>query len=1016
MKNHPMGNPSLAFARAFLAMPFCVITAASLSAAGVDADFEAPAEFRVTEKVALPAEAHLPFGAESHPEHNIISHEPYETIVRRTAFDAAQTSPDRINVEHATDLTSYNKYGDGYWDGARARVYRMMDGKWVKVREDVVPEGGFSTAMWRVSSPLGVRIGLQGRYNVLAPEIREATFTWNSSWQGGRNYYLGVAAIDAAGNLSPIEWAEVFIPEDRGKAEKVKKPKTKSFRPKGEDDAAPAPAADVRVKLHENGSNATLNWSYPQDEDIVGFAAFYAIHHPDEHTGGHILLSESPDDPEKHVQAGDHVVLELEAVNRLRSQVDPRLANLGKFNAKRHHGFVYPDEDPDMDWRLLDYADFPDMPRPENFEALHSQSFLRYTLKNGASAAPHNYSIGSIEDGRPTLKPGVPYVAEIRVRYEGDDPDATAKFSLSGGVLNAPENADEVLEETVEPTADWQTVRLEFTNAIPWHTENHGNSAQWKLEMQGDGIFDVDELRIYEADTPFGEVLWDDSLNEEARKANMSVFRFMWLEEEGYRLRDILHDFHQFLAYCERADTAPFFAMQHGLNEGEWRGLTAFLAAPYDPEADHTDPASPNYWAHQRAAFGRTEPWVEAFDMLILQVNNQPYYNIFNPWAFVGGGPVDAVTGEDHPRGYAAGAMAEYCFNIMKSSPAWTPEMEEKMRLAIQIQSANVRHEEPQTNGYGVHSVRGAPSAGVVLSALYNGGWDGAPNDFTVANLNEGIFTSLAFNHTTNLNWAKNLPALREYMKEQGFWPEGAILGGYELGPGYQLPRPGMKREIVDLENAVGKSLAVATANLDNFLTRAYYGTALQNFFMLERRANFWSSHQEVVAGGHAYPVWKLLDLWLNEGMPGSFLEVETLSTPTLDIPDIKNRGAVEDAPMTAVYATRDGDRFNVAVLSRKQDGTVDLNQDGTPDYEFGEAWTPVTLQLPFNQAGKVTLYKMAGDPRANNVHEENVFVEKVENVPFADGKITLNQAVTGESRDGLPPAATMLLVFEQVK
>src|SRR5436190_2141655 len=77
-----------------------------------------------------------------------------------------------------------------------------------------------------------------------------------------------------------------------------------------------------------------------------------------------------------------------------------------------------------------------------------------------------------------------------------------------------------------------------------------------------------------------------------------------------------------------------------------------------------------------------------------------------------------------------------------------------------------------------------------------------------------------------------------------------------------------------------------------------------------------------------AYPSWKLIELFNNEGT-GDMLRTEALSVPGIDLPAHHRRTAVKDGPLTAVYATRRADRMNVFVMSRKLANYPTAGDDG---------------------------------------------------------------------------------------
>jgi hypothetical protein len=138
----------------------------------------------------------------------------------------------------------------------------------------------------------------------------------------------------------------------------------------------------------------------------------------------------------------------------------------------------------------------------------------------------------------------------------------------------------------------------------------------------------------------------------------------------------------------------------------------------------------------------------------------------------------------------------------------------------------------------------------------------------------------------------------------------------------------------------------------------------------------------------------------------GDFLQVDAQQTPTTDVEAFKRRKAMKDVPLAACYATRRGDRVNVFVLSRKLDNYPQRGDDGC---------TPVAIELPFNSVKKITLYKIAGDPRATNIDTEKVKIETVPIAATAFAKSFVVNDRTGADQRGLPPGATLLYVFEGV-
>ena len=201
------------------------------------------------------------------------------------------------------------------------------------------------------------------------------------------------------------------------------------------------------------------------------------------------------------------------------------------------------------------------------------------------------------------------------------------------------------------------------------------------------------------------------------------------------------------------------------------------------------------------------------------------------------------------------------------------------------------------------------------------------------------------------------------------------------------------------------KSMTAGTATLDSFLARAQHGYWADGFFTFSE-GHRWSSHAKWYRGGQAYPSWRMLEVFNNHGT-GDMLNVETKSIPSLDIPAFKRRQAVKDAPLAAAYATRKGDRFTLFVLSRK-----------IPDYpkKGDDGFIPVTVDLPFASADKITLHRLTGDHTAHNFDSREVEVETIDIPDTAFRQSFVVNAATGAADRGLPPASVFIYVFTGIK
>ena len=212
-----------------------------------------------------------------------------------------------------------------------------------------------------------------------------------------------------------------------------------------------------------------------------------------------------------------------------------------------------------------------------------------------------------------------------------------------------------------------------------------------------------------------------------------------------------------------------------------------------------------------------------------------------------------------------------------------------------------------------------------------------------------------------------------------------------------------MSPEQVLAQERTMKSLGGGTATLDNFLDKAAHGFTLQNFFTFFHGRTHWVSHTAWHKGARPHPCWLALELFNHQGV-GDFLKVETLQAPTVDVPAFKRRKAMSDVPLAACYASRQGNRLNLFLLSRKLDNYPAKGQPG---------FTPVTVELPFDKAAKITLHKISGNPRATNLDAENVKIQTQELPAAVFAKNFALTSRTGADDRGLPPGATFLYVFE---
>jgi hypothetical protein len=356
----------------------------------------------------------------------------------------------------------------------------------------------------------------------------------------------------------------------------------------------------------------------------------------------------------------------------------------------------------------------------------------------------------------------------------------------------------------------------------------------------------------------------------------------------------------------------------------------------------------------------------------------------------------DAVTGDAYAAGEVYGLFHERVAQLMKSSPWWTPELDEKVRFVLGGWSIS---------SYGEQAAQHSPSAELMTVGSYIGGWD--ENQGPPARTPPSYFNVLnQVSQVTIPRAARHAEAVAKIAERQG---APLFAGTYEAGPGYAHPRlpsgKGMTKEQEQEQEEVMKSQAAGVATLDSFLAQARAGYLVQNYFSFSEGPR-WSSHAFSRDGGQAYPSWKLISLLNREGL-GEMLEVRGDDLPTADLEKYKSRPAVDDAPLVSSYALRDGDRINLFVISRRVPGVLDPGDDGC---------TPLEVALPFASAGRVTLHRMAGAYDAQNIKSDAAVIETMPVPAPADPAHFRIDAETGAAECGLPPASAFLYVFEDIR
>ena len=902
----------------------------------------------------------------------------FEPFSFRNQLTASADSPDTITVGGGGGLAFYDSFASGYLDGAEVRVYRIVGGELKLVRTDRVPEGGTVIEEWRTTSA------------VIAPDATTAGYVWDSWTRPGAERWFTVFALNADGTLSEagdtVKLA--FTPAAKGaRADN----KTIDFKAPRKPAGLPAPEApsDVRLATDSDGI-VRASWSASPAPGVVGYKIGYTDTDPSAHRGSYLRLSRQPATPEEAIRRGDMIVVAKDMAPFLPEYLSNRLGGLDReLRSRIPAGIPNAIAGARDAWRLVPHE--AGTPVEDA-----GQTYLEMTLKEGETQKVGLSGIPDLSTTTQTYYP-VPDRTEytMEVWMKADRPDAPPVVFEHDG--------DKRVGGFVEPhPMQVGTTWKKYTHTFMGEPADQGHHAYLVLTAAGPATYSFDNFRVFRSDTAWLD--YEKKDYDRLRDSGMMAYRTHHPIKTGTRS----YSMEQFLGpngsvegvakgislggvltMIDKARLRPWLQIEWHMAPEEWLGFAEYIAAPYDPKKDtpHSKP-----WAHKRYQQGRPAPWTDAFDRIYFELGNETWNSLFAPWTF--GGMTDSATGATLSRGSVYGLFHDHVVGILRSSPWWTGEVDAKF---VQVLGGWA------IGSYNDEIARVTRTGDYITIAAYNGGWDageGPPRRNPAS-----FFSVLNFANQSAIPGARTL--LENAIKWETATGRRFRIGTYEAGPGYALNglnNAQVTREQTAEQEAVMKSKAAGVATLDTFLAQAAYDYDIQNFFTFSEGSH-WTSHVKSYAGGHAHPSFLYLSLFNREGL-GDMLRVSTDSVPTVDLPTFRRRKAVDGAPAVAVHATRQGDRVNVFVLSRRYPGYP---------ANAGEGFTPFGLQLPFTRAGKITLHRATGAPDDTNLDGEKVRLETHSVSPAAlrpDGKFVIGPDTGGDAR-GLPPAEAFLYVFE---
>lgn len=658
---------------------------------------------------------------------------------------------------------------------------------------------------------------------------------------------------------------------------------------------------------------------------------------------GHRIILDAPGPP---IQAGDLYFLSLTVADAPMATVAPERRPA---HAAADPWRVYP---PSAEGRVHLRRDL-DRPAPAD----DSRASLRITLDEAGEGGIQQWvSLAPPGSDRNTLAPGAAYAVSAWLRQEGI---ASGQARLSLHVWGSR------VEQRVAVTDEWAqyTWRFKAPRAV------QRRSAALCITFAGPGHLWVDNVRLVDADRPPGALrpeaiqglkdyrpgalrIWSSQTN-----LTWGTTLDNWLAPEGLGLRQWspntgvmpspLFNLPTALAVARDVGATPWLIVGGSLDETEWAGLLEYLAGP---------PDSP--YGARRAAQGQTRPWTDEFDRLHIEYGNEMWNGLFGPWVY--------------PSGAEYGAFAERFFGVLRASPYY-PAVADRLDFVL-----NGRRRVFGLASFGARARRAVsftPTIGVQSYTI------GLGFERVHARTQEERFQVALLSGPWLRHYFEQHLATQRLLTKMGYPHRLAV---FEGGPDFGLPAP--DRPTTDEQEHLRKSLATAVSTLDTFLYNSSQGLGPQafSFFGVGPR---WASHARWGKDFRPHLPWLALQL-RNRLASGPMVATTVMGAATIDLPAVHTAAwevpARPNVDLVAAYAFRDGGRHAVFVLSR------DLTRV-----------TPVTLHLPTRPA-TVTLYSLAGDPRATNIERLTIDLEG-RRLPQAGQAIDFD----------LPPAAIYLFVTQ---
>lgn len=500
----------------------------------------------------------------------------FEPIIYRNKYRVTEDSADRV-IATPNALSHYETLREGFLDGADVRIYRIANGKFSLVREDKIADGGFHVSGWTRAIKDEA---------VLAPNTTRFVYRWADFNRPLAKYYFTVRAINRDGKLSaPAAATNAERPEKLGKAEATNP--IVDFKPsKSLIESAPPPApGNLRSSVLADGT-VQLEWNAVKSGDLAGYVVYLSDYPPEKQAGFYMQLAKKAENADQRVKTGDMVIVSKKFYKTSRKlRVSNRVWNaFGEYSVLLPSTVdFFPDETEGKTWELVKHGADTEVEEP-------GETYLKLDLSAGVTESLGQYNYSGTEQAYYQVLEKREYKVEVWLRRESGTGNVFFKVG--------PIFSRQIPPIKFEVGTQWQKFVATFT---PDEVLTSAQPHRMALEFSGPGAFNVDNFRVYRADT--GYLDYTQHQYDELKTSGMQALRTHGFVKTSFRTYDIeqltnsggviggrgrwgLNTLPQMFGVMRKAGVRPWLQLEFHLSAQEWLALIEFMAAPYDPKVD----------------------------------------------------------------------------------------------------------------------------------------------------------------------------------------------------------------------------------------------------------------------------------------------------------------------------------------------------------------------------------------------------------------------------------------------